>query len=158
MAKQILVPMKRNDRVEDFIAYIEKVARPGMKVVFMVRYPVDGLRWSNEEFGIKAIRDGISLANSYTWANCQKEAKERVSRASTALPARKIEVETNLYAGSIRSAVHERMTKGGVHLIVTRAGILEKIARLFNGTNSLLDLFKQPVESAVLMIHPGVGA
>jgi hypothetical protein len=46
------------------------------------------------------------------------------------------------------------MTKGGVHLIVTRAGILEKIARLFNGTNSLIDLFKQPVESAVLMIHP----
>jgi hypothetical protein len=58
--------MKQNDRVENFIAYIEKVARPGMKVVFMVRYPVDGLRWS------KAICDGISLANSYAWANCKK--------------------------------------------------------------------------------------
>jgi hypothetical protein len=35
MAEQILVPLKRNDRVEEMIPYIEKVTRLGMGVVFL---------------------------------------------------------------------------------------------------------------------------
>ena len=42
MNKKMLVPLGQYDRSEEMIPYIEKVARPGMKVVFLVRYPVDG--------------------------------------------------------------------------------------------------------------------
>lgn len=42
MSKQILVLMKRNDRVEDLLPYVEKVARPGMQAVFM---PTNGTAW-----------------------------------------------------------------------------------------------------------------
>lgn len=35
MAKQILVPLKEHDRIEEIIPYIEEVARPGMRVVFL---------------------------------------------------------------------------------------------------------------------------
>ncbi len=38
MARQILVPVKRSE----VIPYIERIAAPGMKVVFLLRYPVDG--------------------------------------------------------------------------------------------------------------------
>jgi hypothetical protein len=55
MKKLILVPLKRNDRAEDLMPYVEEVVRPGMKAVFMVPYPVDGFRWSHEEIGRKAI-------------------------------------------------------------------------------------------------------
>jgi hypothetical protein len=41
MAEQILVPLKRNDRVEEMIPYIEKVTRLGMGVVFLGPYPMD---------------------------------------------------------------------------------------------------------------------
>jgi len=34
MAEQVLVPLKRNDRVEEIIPYVEKVTRPSMEVVF----------------------------------------------------------------------------------------------------------------------------
>jgi len=43
MAEQVLVPLKRNDRVEEIISYVEKVNQPGMEVVFLVRYPADRL-------------------------------------------------------------------------------------------------------------------
>ena len=36
MSKKILVPLGQYDRSEELIPYIEKVARPGMKVVFLV--------------------------------------------------------------------------------------------------------------------------
>ena len=158
MDKKIVVPMKRSDRVEDFIPYIENVARPGMKVVFMVPYPMDGLRWSAEEFGTKAITDGKRLAGYYTWDASQKKANARVAQASAALQPKGIEVTADLYTGSIRSAVHEYTAKGDVHLIVTRAGVGQKIAGLCNGSSSLFDLFKRPSESPMLLIQPGAAA
>ena len=59
--------MKRNDQAEDFIPYVENVARRGMKVVFLIPYPVAGLRWSTKELGQKAIMEGQRLARYYTW-------------------------------------------------------------------------------------------
>jgi hypothetical protein len=41
MSKKILVPLRQNDRTEEMVPYVEKVARPGMKVVFLVHY-----RWT----------------------------------------------------------------------------------------------------------------
>jgi len=158
MNKQILVPMKRNDRAEDFIPYVEKVARPGMKVVFMVPYPVDGFRWSTEEFGRKAIEEEKMLVRYYTWDTNLQKAKDRISSALKVLPAKGIEVAVDLYAGSVRSAVREYATKGDIHLIVTRAGIGQRIAGFLNGSSSLFDLFKRPTVSTVLLIHPGMAA
>lgn len=156
MNKHILVPMKRNDRAEDFIPYVEKVARRGMKVVFMVPYPVDGFRGSHEEFGRKAIEEGKRLVSYYTWDTNLQKAKDRISPALKILPAKGVEVAVDLYAGSMRRAVGEYAAKGDIHLIVTRAGIGQRIAGFLNGSNSLLDLFKRPALSPVLLVHPGM--
>jgi len=40
-AEQMLVLVKRNDRVEELIPYAPKVAQPGVRVVFLVPYPVN---------------------------------------------------------------------------------------------------------------------
>src|SRR5687768_14492892 len=37
MAKEILVALKGRDRLSHMIPYIEKIAQPGMKVVFLMR-------------------------------------------------------------------------------------------------------------------------
>jgi len=158
MDQKILVPMKRNDRAEDFIPYVEKVARPGMKVIFMVPYPVEGFRWPREEFGSKAIQEAKMLASYYSWATNVQKAKDRVTVASKVLTAKGIEAAADVYAGSMRSAVQGYAAKGDVHLIVTRAGIGQRIAGFLNGSNSLFDLFKRPALSPVLLIHPGMAA
>ena len=154
MNQHILVPMKRSDRAEELIPYVEKVSRPGMKVIFMVPYPTDGFRWAREEFGRKAIEQAKSLADYYRWdANVQK-AKDRVAPLLQSLTAKGIEVAVDLYAGSMRNAVQVYAAKGDVHLIVTRASTIERIAGILSGSNSLLDLFKRSVLSPVLLIHP----
>jgi hypothetical protein len=63
-----------------------------------------------------------------------------------------------LYAGNMRNAVQTYTAKGDVHLIVTRAGIAQRIAGFLNRRNSLSDLLKRPALSPVLLIHPGVAA
>jgi hypothetical protein len=154
MNKKVLVPMKRNDRVDGFVPYVESVARPGMQVVFMVPYPVEGLCWSTEEFGRNAIAEAKRLATYCTWDANLRKAKDRISAALKVLPVNGIEVAVDLYTGSMRSAVHGYAAKGDIHLIVTRAGIGDWISRLFDGTNSVFKWFKRPSFSTVMLINP----
>ena len=154
MKKIILVPMERNDRPEDFIPYVAEVARPGMKAVFMVPYPVDGFRWSREECGRKAIDEGIKLASYYAWDTNWRKARELIAPAVEALSAQGVDTEVELYAGNMRRAVREYAAKSETHLIMSRAGIGQKIAALLNGRSSLFGLFKRPSFSPVLLINP----
>ena len=85
MKKLILVPLKRYDQVEDFMPYITEVARPDTKAVFMVPYPVDGFRWSRADGGLKAIEEGMRLADYYNWDTNLTKAKTRLGPAMAAL-------------------------------------------------------------------------
>jgi hypothetical protein len=154
MNKKILVPLAQNDRSEEMIPYVEKVARPGMKVVFLVRYPVDGFIWAKEEFGMKAALETKKLVNYYSWEGNLRRAEEKVSSAYAALRPKGIEVAVDVYGGSLKKAVRSHTRNGDVHLIMTRAGIVDWIARLFDGTASVFDWFRRPRLSPVLLINP----
>ena len=41
MAGEILVPFNSHLRAKDIISVIEEAAKPGMRVIFLIRYPVD---------------------------------------------------------------------------------------------------------------------
>jgi hypothetical protein len=154
MSKKILVPLGQNDRTAEMIPYIEKVARPGMNVVFLVRYPVDGFIWGQEEFGMKAALEAKKLVRYYSWEGNLRRAAEKVSSADAALRLKGVEVAVDVYAGSLKKAVRSHMLNGDVHLIMTRAGIGDWIARFCDGTNSVWNWFKRPRFSPVLLINP----
>jgi hypothetical protein len=152
--KKILVPLGQYDRSEEMILYIENVARPGMKVVFLVRYPVDGFIWAKEEYGMRAALEAKKLVSHYSWEGNLEKAKKQVAPACDALRAKGIETAVDVYAGSLKKAVRSHMLNGDVHLIMTRAGIGDWIARLFDGTNSVFKWFKRPSFSPVMLINP----
>ena len=156
MKKQILVPLRRNDGIDEIIPYVERIAQPGMKVVFLLRYPVDGFIWSRprEESSREAVLAAEKLAKHYSWEENLQRAKSKVSPASEVLHRKGAEVGVDVYGGSLREAVRGYTAKGDVHLIVARAGIGHWITRLLNGTNSVLNLFRRPSSSPVLLIHP----
>src|SRR5262249_21138997 len=85
MSKKLLVPLGRHDRSEEMIPYIESVARPGMKVVFFVRYPVDGFIWGKEEYGMRAALEAEKLVKYYSWEGNVEKAKQQVTPAYEAL-------------------------------------------------------------------------
>jgi hypothetical protein len=77
MNKKILVPLERYDRSEEMIPYVEKIARPGMKVVFLMRYPVDGFVRAKEEYGMRAALKAKQLVNHYSWEGTSKTPRSR---------------------------------------------------------------------------------
>ncbi len=85
MNKKILVLLAQNYRTEEMIPYIEKVARPGMKVVFLMRYPVGGFIFVKEECGMTAVLEARKLASYYSWEENLRRAAEQVSSADAAL-------------------------------------------------------------------------
>lgn len=154
MNKKILVPLGRHDRSEEMIPYIENVARPGMQVVFLVRYPVDGFIWAKEEYGLRAALEAKELVHYYSWEGNLENAKKRVAPACEALRAKGIETAVDVYAGSLKKAVRSQTLNGDVHLIMTRAGLGDWIARLFDGTSSVFKWFKRSSFSPVMLINP----
>jgi hypothetical protein len=154
MSKKILVPLGQYDRSEEMVSYIENVARPGMKVVFLVRYPVDGIHWQKEEYGMRAALEAKKLVNYYSWEGNLEKAKKQVAPVCEALRTKGIETAVDVYAGSLKKAVRSHTLNGDVHLIMTRAGIGNWIARLFDGTNSVFKWFKRPSFSPVMLINP----
>ena len=154
MNKKILVPLGQYDRTEEMIPYVEKIARPGMKVVFLVRYPVDGFIWAKEEYGMRAALEAKKLVNYYSWEGNFEKAKKQVAPACEALRAKGIEAAVDVYAGSLKKAVRSHTLNGDVHLIMTCAGIGESIGGLFDGITSVFKWFKRPSFSPVLLINP----
>lgn len=160
MAKQILVPLKRDDGVKEIIPYVERVAQPGMKVVFLLRYPVYGFVWGRKESGIEATLEARKTAvrkigEYYTWEEQRRLAENRVSPAREALERRGVEVTVDVCTDRLGRAVKSYTQNGDVHLIVMQAGIGLRIMKFLQGTVALFGLFKRPSFTPVLVFHPG---
>ena len=154
MSKKILVALGQNDRTAEMIPYIEKVARPGMKVVFLVRYPVGGIRWPTKEPDTETASEINEMRDYYSWEGNLQRAERKLTSACAALRTKGVEVAVDVYAGSLKTAVRSHTLNGDVHLIMTRAGIGDWIARLFDGTGSVFNWFRRPSFSPVLLINP----
>ena len=154
MNKKILVPLGRYDRTDEMIPYIEEVARPGMRVVFLMRYSVSGIKWPIKEPDTETASEVKELLDYYSLEANLKRAKAEIAPAVEALGESGVEVTVDVYAGSLKKAVRSHTASGDVHLILTRAGLGNWIARIFNGTNSVVKLFRRPSFSPVRLIDP----
>ncbi len=128
MAGKILVALKRNDRLEEIIPYIEKIAQPGMKVVFLLRYPVAGdFLWLGDhcvttESPREAMLAGRRIMQRYSWEVQRALAEQKVLIAREALRRKEIEVAVEIYTDSLRRVVRHYTATGDVHLIMMGAG------------------------------------
>jgi hypothetical protein len=154
MNEKILVPLGQYDRTEEMIPYIENVIRPGMKVLFLVRYPVDGFRWQKEEYGMRAALEAKKLVSYYSWDGSLEKVKMQIAPACESLRAKGIEAAVDVYAGSLRKAVRSHTLNGDVHLIMMRTAMGNWIGRLLDSTISVFRSFKRPSFSPVMLINP----
>ena len=158
MPKQILVPISSKDRVKEMIPYVERVTQPGMKVVFLLRYPVDGFdehiraARATGETGTPNPETIKKIVARYSWESQQQQARQKVAPACTVLQKRGAEVTVDLYAGSLRKAVRSYAHIGDVHLMMAHAGIGQFISRSLNNLFSVLRLSKRPSFSPTLSL------
>ena len=162
MAGHILVPLKRCDRVEEIIPYLEKVAKPGMRVVFLVPYPIQlgsyyRDHWITTESPTKAMLEGRKIVERYSWELQRGLAEQRISSVREVLAPMGIEVTTDFYTGSLRRVVEDYCASRDVHLIMMKAGSDYPIVRLLSWISTGFGLFKRPRPAPVLLLHPNQG-
>jgi hypothetical protein len=160
MGEQILVALKGNDRLEQIIPYLENVARPGMKVVFLIHYPVTGgsqrLRdhWVTAESVEGARFAGEKIRETHWLEEQGRLAEHKVFLAQEALRKRGVEIVVDVYTGSLRRAVKSYVRKGGIHLIMMRARTSLAMMKLLPRVVSLFGLFQQSSFFPMLLLHP----
>jgi hypothetical protein len=159
MAAKILVQLKRHDQIDDIIPYVEKVARPGMKVIFLIRYPIEPWLWVRDhwvtmESPREAMMAGRKIMERYSWETQKGLAEKKVFPAREALRKRGVEVVVDVYTGRLTEVVRSYTLNGDVHLIMipTRSGHLTM--RLLQGTTRLFGMPERPSVSPVLLLHP----
>jgi hypothetical protein len=125
MAGQILVPFNSHLQLEDIISVIEEAAKPGMRVVFLVRYPVDPWVWFRDhwvttESSRDAMLAGRKVIEKYSWEGQRALAEEMVAPWRYVLQKMGVKATVDVYTGSLSSVV-ETYSRGDEIPLVMRA-------------------------------------
>jgi hypothetical protein len=139
MAGQILVPFNSHLRIKDIFSVIEAAAKPGMSVVFLVRYPVDPWAWFRDhwittESSRDAMLAGGKLMERYSREGQRALAEEMVAPWRHVLQKIGAKVTVDVYTGSL-STVVENYSRG------------EKISLVIQAENDLpiMGFFHRPM-------------
>ena len=125
MAAQILVALKSEDRLSQMIPYIEKVAQPGMKIVFLIGFrpkAASKLPYNSLAFkGLEDVRFGGTGETDVRGRKYQRDAVDGGAKAlgrtqgvsrPRGLAQKGIEITVDVYAGSLKRVVKNYTGKG----------------------------------------------
>ena len=108
MTGQILIPF--NPHLRMTISSIKEAAKPGMRVVFLFRYPLDRWEWMRDHYVTTASLETAMLAGKnvverYSWEGQRALAEEMVAPWRDALEKIGISAVVDVYTGSLSSVV-----------------------------------------------------
>ena len=104
MTEELLVPLKKHDRIDDLIPYIEKVIQPGVTVVFLVHHPVNGLKWLQAYLSKELLESELfgHEKGAFTGADQLKKGKMELANGGTVFLDEIGDVSTELQAKLLR--------------------------------------------------------
>ena len=123
MESQILVPFNSHVRIRDIISVIEKAAKPGMRIVFLVRYPIDIWEWLRDhwvttESSREAMLAGRKIMDKYSLEGQRALAEEIVAPCSHALQKMEVKATVDVYTGSLSSVLENYRRRDGIALLI----------------------------------------
>ena len=157
MAGQILVPLRRSDRIELFLPYIEQIAQPGIKVVFLVHLGLSGFKkLAGQLLALHtAVRSAYlpeRICEEDAVENRRRFAEQQGNAACQLLRERGVKLEVHGYGGQLQTIVRQYLEKENIQLVMMRpstnwlADSLRKIASVFRFLNP-------PIAPPVLLLH-----
>jgi len=122
MESQILVPFNSHVRIRDIISVIEKAAKPGMRIVFLVRYPLDISEWLRDhwvttESSRDAMLTGRKIMDRYSLEGQRALAEEMLAPWRHALQKMEVKATVDVYTGSLSSVVENYSRCQGISLL-----------------------------------------
>jgi hypothetical protein len=157
MASQIIIPLSRSDQIEEILPYLERVAQPGMKIVFLIHI---GLRrFEAITAQLLAINSGLFFLSCPTdedqFVRRQiRSAEEHIFACCSALRGKGIEMMVSVFAGSLRKVIHDYAQQDEVHLVMMRGGTGGWLTRTLRHIVSRLHRFRTETLPPVLLFHP----
>lgn len=112
MADQILIPFNPQLRMKETLPIIEEAAKPGMRVVFLFRYPLDRWAWMRDHYITTAslrtaMLSGKNVVEKYSWEGQRALAEELVAPWRYALDKIGVKAVVDVYTGSLASVVQK---------------------------------------------------
>ena len=159
MQDQILVSVKRQDQIKQVIPYLDKIAEPGMRVVFLVRSSASIWQWMNGHLtamhtGNRIALQNCQIARRYDVERQQRLAEEFVARSSQGLRHRGVETEVQIHSGGLKSVLEHSSRARNVRLVMVPASDAFGLIRLGRLIRNTFTLMKRPGSSRVVLLHP----
>jgi nucleotide-binding universal stress UspA family protein len=130
--------------MEDVIPYLEQIARPGWRVIFLIHYSVEGLDWFQSKSTTAVIKDQKFVA--------EKEAFP----ALDALRERGVTVALDIYAGPLRKVINQYMLRGDIDLVMIAARGRSRIGTLLPNCLLFLNFSALSKSASVLLLRPDI--
>jgi hypothetical protein len=158
MAEKILVALRKNDLAEEVLPYVQQLARPGMKVVFIIPDQADGFEYllrhkGTMETGLHSAFAARENAKRYIAESRRNSATQKIFPASKELRKQGVELAADFYSGSLASALKSYYSSGNAHLTMIPArsrALLEVLCLLFR-------ILKRPTPASILLLRPAMG-
>lgn len=159
MAGQIIIPLSGSDRLEEVLPYLERVAQPEMKAVFLIHVGLSHF----EEIANQLLTIDTGLGSGFLLGRNNGDelvkqqirlAEEKIFPACAALRARGMEIRVSVFAGSVRKAVRDYALKEEVHLVMMRVEGGNWFTRTLRHVVSHLARFRAQTLPPVLLFHP----
>ena len=123
MEGQILVPFNSDTRVSEIIPLIEKAAKSGMRIIFLVRYPMNSWEWLRDHWVTTESSRGATLVgreimDKYSIEGQRASAEKIVAPWRQALEKIGVKATVDVYTGSLSSVVENYSRRDGMSLLI----------------------------------------
>ena len=159
MHGQIIIPLTGTDRIDEVLPYLERVAQPGVKVVFLIHVGLG--RFDEITRQLLAIHTGVISACSPGHAGDidlinerLRSAEDTILAACAALRQNGTEIIVSVFSCSVRKMVREYARREEIHLVMMRGNNGNCLTRTLRRAVSRLHILRRKTLPPVLLFHP----
>jgi hypothetical protein len=157
MNRQVLVPLKKGDRIEEILPYVEDVAQSGTKVIFLVHLGTN--RFKELAGQLLAIQSGLPV--NFNTENVASENRapglsireKTIRRVTQELHYRGVTIEVKFYSGSLARLVRECMGTEPIQFVMLRSA-QSRVLGWLHAIAHVLKIAKPSLKIPVLLLHP----
>jgi hypothetical protein len=123
MQGHVLVVLRAGDRLDDVLPYVEDIARPELKVTFLIEHSLRGLEDVAKQFSTTSpsiVKGRLSTTPLYIESPTGTTNGNQQTATATRQELRKqgVEIKVRVYTGNLKRILREFMEKESVQTMV----------------------------------------
>jgi hypothetical protein len=161
MAKTILVVLNPEDDIHVLLRRLEKVVKPGNRIVFLVEYQNDIPSWLLAHVALLQTGSENGMASQERRAHLSWDEQKSRAKENVAEPARRVvgrmgaEIYVDLYCGSLNRILRRYLELGEVALILVATSSWLLRLKILPTRVRHWFVRRRPLQPSVFLAHRG---